>query len=94
MRRSRILAGAVAVGAVLLTPTAAVAQYVTTDTPRVRGETETRPETKVLGQTTSRSGSLAVTGGDILGMAAIGAGAIGVGTVLVRRGRTRSTATA
>ncbi|HVF74728.1 MAG TPA: hypothetical protein VM938_06740 [Acidimicrobiales bacterium] len=99
MRRSTIVAGALAVGFSLGMPVAAVAQdYVnTTDPPRVRGTTETRTgsDTKVAGVTTSRdAGSLAVTGGDIVGMVAIGAGAIGLGTVLVRRGRTRSTASA
>lgn len=97
MRRSTIVAGALAAGLSLGMPVAAVAQdYVTTnDPPRVRGTTETRTEgdTKVAGVTTSR-GSLAVTGGDIVGLVAMGAGAIGVGTVLVRRGRTRSSATA
>ena len=35
-------------------------------------------------------GGLAVTGGDIVGLAAIGAGAVGLGTVLSRRGRRRT----
>lgn len=92
--RSTIAAGIVAAGLVLAVPVAAWAQaddYIREPT-EVSGETFTRPErpTRVAGTTVSRdSGTLAVTGGDILGLVALGAGAIGVGTVLVRRGRTR-----
>lgn len=95
MRSSRIIAGAVLAGTALGLPSAAVAQdYVnTTDPPEVRGNTQERPRTQVLGTTTSRD-PLAVTGGDVVGLLAIGLGAVGVGTVLVRRGRTRSTASA
>jgi len=96
MRCSRIVTGALIAGASLAAPVAAGAQdYVTTeDPPRVRGITETREpsDTKVAGVTLERG--LAVTGGDIVGLALFGAGAVGLGTFLVRRGRTRSTATA
>lgn len=41
---------------------------------------------------TAPSGALPLTGGDIIGMAAIGAVALGLGTVLVRRSRTMKSA--
>lgn len=93
--RSIIAAGTVAAGLVLAIPVAAWAQAddYTREPTEVSGETFSRPDrpTRVAGTTVSRDpGSLAVTGGDILGLAALGAGAIGVGTVLVRRGRTRA----
>ena len=40
------------------------------------------------------SGSLPLTGGDVLGMSVIGAGAIAVGTVLVRRSKRSGAAAA
>jgi hypothetical protein len=42
----------------------------------------------------STSGGLALTGGDIEGMAAVGAGALVVGGLLVRRSRRQHQATA
>lgn len=42
---------------------------------------------KVLGNDVARSSGLAVTGGDIAELTAIGLGAVGIGTVLVRRSR-------
>ena len=98
--RSSIIGGIVAAGIVLAVPVAAWAQAddYTREPTEVSGETFSRPDrptgerpTRVAGTTVSRDpGSLAVTGGDVLGLAALGAGAIGVGTVLVRRGRTRA----
>lgn len=38
------------------------------------------------------TGSLPLTGGDVVGLAVIGAAAVGAGTVLIRRGRTRTSA--
>jgi len=61
--------------------------------PEVAGTTATRSGgsgTEVLGTQVTR-GSLPFTGGDIAGIAAIGAGAVAVGAVMVRRGR-RTTA--
>jgi hypothetical protein len=45
----------------------------------------------VSGRSTTSSGSatLPFTGGDVAGLALIGVGAVGVGYVLVRRGRRR-----
>ena len=54
--------------------------------PRVASETDTR----VLGSTLSRSAGsqpMPITGGDVAGLTAIGLGAVGIGTGLVRRGR-------
>lgn len=87
-----------AAGLALAMPVAAYAQVddYTREPTEVSGDTFSRPDrperpTRVAGTTVSRdSGSLAVTGGDVLGLVALGAGAIGVGTVLVRRGRTRA----
>lgn len=97
MGRSRLLVGTLVAGCSLAMPAVAMAQTdYTTDPPVVRGNTTTRdPGTKVLGTTATRDpGSLAVTGGDIVGLVALGAGAVGAGTFLVRRGRTRSTGAA
>jgi LPXTG-motif cell wall-anchored protein len=44
-------------------------------------------QAEVAASTASNSGTLPVTGGDVLGMAAIGAGALAAGAVLVRRNR-------
>lgn len=61
----------------------------------VAGESEDRPD-EVLGTTAGRAEpaatagagqTLPVTGGDLVGLAAIGAGLVGVGTVVVRRSR-------
>lgn len=95
--RTRILAGVAAAGIALAVPAAAWAQSddYTREPTEVSGENLSRP-TRVGGTTFARDpgdpGSLAVTGGDVLGLTAIGLAAIGVGTVLARRGRTRSTA--
>ena len=46
-----------------------------------------RDDTRVLGRTAIRSSApMPITGGDVGGLLAIGLGAIGVGTALVRRG--------
>jgi hypothetical protein len=75
----------------LIGPAAAIAahadDYVGTNTTVKGNEVERNP--KVLGSEVSRG--LAVTGGDLAEIAVIGLGAIGAGTVLVRRSR-RATA--
>lgn len=78
------------------TPTAALAQtddYVGAEV-EVRGVEFNREPgpVRVLGVQESRESgtTLPVTGGDIAGMALLGAGAVALGTVLVRRGRTSS----
>lgn len=45
------------------------------------------PETKVLGRVVTRSAPIPITGGDVVGLAMAGMGAIGTGTLLLRRGR-------
>ena len=77
-----LTAGALAVPAAA----SAVPDYVGTQT-EVKGESFTRP-VEVQGVTATRDPGLPVTGGDIAGMAMIGFGAVAIGTVLVRRGRT------
>jgi len=50
-------------------------------------------ESPAAAQQTAPSGSLPITGGDVVGMTIIGAGALAVGTVLVRRSRKSAAAT-
>jgi LPXTG-motif cell wall-anchored protein len=45
------------------------------------------PGQQLAGEATQASGSLPVTGGDVVGIALLGAGAVAAGTVLVRRTR-------
>ena len=92
---SRFVAAGSAVVALSL-PAAAGAQtapsYPGGQPPAVLGEQLAREvPTKVLGESVSRGAPLPVTGGDIAGLVALGLGAIGTGTVLVRRSRTRTT---
>lgn len=94
MKVRKILGAAVVAGAVLGTPSAALAQtdYVGEEI-EVEGVEFTRaPEpVAVLGVQESREGAtLPVTGGDLVGLALFGAAAVTLGTVLVRRGRTAS----
>jgi hypothetical protein len=97
MKARKLIGAAVVTTAVIGIPTAALAQtddktYVGT-TQEVKGvEFERTPEpAKVLGvQESQDTGALPVTGGDLVGMVLFGAGAVAVGTVLVRRSRTAS----
>ena len=85
---------AIAAGTALATPAVAFAQTpypggTTPDTVKESGAVlsntvETPRATEVLGV---QVGGLAVTGGDVLGLAAIGGGLVLGGTVLVRRSR-------
>ncbi len=97
--RSLIFAATVA-AIVLGVPAAAVAQtdpYVSRP-PEVESTDEGRP-TEVAGVEASREApavasqaeTLPVTGGDLVGLAAIGLVSIGAGTVLVRRSRRSAT---
>ncbi len=47
-------------------------------------------ETVVESETVESAGTLPVTGGDLLGLSAMGLGAIGAGTFFVRRSRRRT----
>ena len=96
-RRSTMLAAAPVLLALALPAGAAAAAQTSQDypggtPPQVLGETLSRDvPTEVLGQTVSREDEgLPLTGGDVLGLTAIGLGAIATGTVLVRRSRVRS----
>jgi hypothetical protein len=92
---ARKLIGAAVFAVVAGPPVAAVAQtdYVGTTPPEVEGIELTRADPlEVLGVQESRDpgGTLPVTGGDLAGLAFLGAGAVALGTLLVRRGRTAS----
>ncbi|HZQ27952.1 MAG TPA: LPXTG cell wall anchor domain-containing protein [Acidimicrobiales bacterium] len=85
--RTRLLAlvAATAAAIALSAPVVAGADdYTGTTTPTVLGEQIQRPTAAPF--STSRA-SLPVTGGDIAGLTAVGVGAIGLGTILVRRRR-------
>lgn len=90
--------GALCVTAAFMAPTPAQAQaegqdyyvdYVGRPSPRLE-QTYVDPDVTVLGTTTTRD-AMPITGGDLLGLAALGLGGVGVGYVLVRRSRTRGT---
>lgn len=53
----------------------------------VRPAAPAEPDTKVLGRVVTRSAPIPITGGDVAGLVAVGMGAIGTGTLLLRRGR-------
>ncbi|HEX2039104.1 MAG TPA: hypothetical protein VHF47_05135 [Acidimicrobiales bacterium] len=79
---------------VIGTPSVALAQtgdYVGAEV-EVRGvELERAPApVSVRGAQESDSGALPLTGGDLVGMALFGAGAVAFGSVLLRRGRTEA----
>ena len=69
--------------------------HVPTDNGAVLGNEEEKPAVQPAAaelpaeaaQNSAPSGELAFTGGDVLGMTIIGAGALGVGTILVRRSK-------
>lgn len=46
-------------------------------------------ETRVLGRVITRGQPMPITGGDVAGLAAMGAGSVALGSVLLRRGRRR-----
>ena len=82
--------------------------YCNPDTPEVESDSEVLPEETVAkpaqvevpeeaavpAAQEAPSGSLPLTGGDVVGMSIIGAGAIAVGTVLVRRSKRSGAAAA
>ena len=69
--------------------------HVPTDNGAVLGNEEQKPTVQPASEElpaetatdTAPSGELAFTGGDVLGMTIIGAGALGVGTILVKRSK-------
>jgi hypothetical protein len=90
-RRAARLFAAGAIVAGVLAPTAAFA----TNYPNggTTPPSSVDPGTQVEGTTaTSGSSSLPFTGGDVLGLTAIGGGAVVIGGVLAHRGRRRSRA--
>jgi len=105
-RTLRGFAAAAAVAAVALAPAAAHAETYTgtpapqvgsTDNAQVLGSSLNRGGTVGTASTgsvsaASQSGSLPVTGGDVASLALIGFGALGVGTVMVVKTRSRQVA--
>jgi len=70
--------------------------HVPTDSGAVLGNEQEKPAVQPASEEqpaeaarndSAPSGELAFTGGDVLGMTVIGAGALGVGTILVRRSK-------
>lgn len=98
MLRRLILALGLGIAVLALVAAPAVAQEVYPDTPpeEVEGDVvvqtptdvEQPDDVEVAGDVVTRS--LPVTGGDLLGLAAMGAGAIAVGAVLVAQRRRTS----
>ena len=89
-----VAAGAVALVASVVPLQAASAitdPYPMPPPDQVAGEEVTRtvrePQERVLAAQVTRGQELPVTGGDLLGLTALGLGAVGTGFVLVRRGR-------
>ena len=103
-RRGRTLAGSAVLAVSLLFGGAAAAQTI--DDPEVGGETDQgssdvgsqigtpAPSGGSTGGDTSGGGSLALTGGDVTGIAVIGAAAAGAGGLLVLASRRRNEADA
>ena len=92
-KRIRIGVGAVFVGLVLMTGSAAAAPGCSASSANcgdVLGENLTAPQASpslALTPDEAPAGSLPFTGGDVAGLVLIGAAALGAGTVLVRRSR-------
>lgn len=90
MRFRKLVIGAALLAPVAL-PTAAFAQTGPYDrgTAEVLGENfqQDPPRPQVLAESEVAGAGLAVTGGDVIGLTILGVGAIGAGTVLVRRAR-------
>lgn len=75
------------------TPPAGAPGGAETDDVLSEGETVGAPAAAAA-ETAPVSGSLPITGGDVVGLSVIGAAAIGLGSVLVRRSRRAATVTA
>jgi LPXTG-motif cell wall-anchored protein len=93
MTKTRAIAAGAAALAMAMAPIHAASAITEYDEPatQVEGETVvrsvTQPQTRVVGAEVTRPQELPVTGGDLLGLTALGAGALGAGFVLVRRSR-------
>jgi hypothetical protein len=81
-QRATRLAVASGIAFVAIAPTAAMA-YPGTDTPNDPSD----PGSQVQGTTATKAATLPFTGGDVAGLAAIGAGAVLAGAVIVRQTR-------
>lgn len=89
-RRARVLSAALGLAGVTLTASPAAAQYPT-DTPVPDNEVDgvvfeqQLDRSRVSAAAQADTSSLPVTGGDLLGLSAIGAGAVAAGIVITRR---------
>jgi LPXTG-motif cell wall-anchored protein len=96
--RRCIAASAIAVGSVVVVPSVAFAQtgYGTDPVPSsvVPASSTTKVAVQSAGASNNPSSKLPLTGADIAGIAAVAAGACGVGAVLVLSGRRRARTTA
>ena len=87
--RARIFGAGTVLAAALAVPTAAGAteHYVGTPPTQVQGIELVKPVAVAGTQEAQDPATLPVTGGDLAGMALFGAGAVALGTALVRRSR-------
>ena len=87
--RKLLIAGSLAAAALgVAGPAVAQTDYVGSTGEEVLGQDLSRnPGAAAPASNSGTSGSLPVTGGDVLGLTVIGAAAIGTGAVLVRRSR-------
>ena len=93
MKARKLFAAGAIVAAALGMTTAAMAEDYVNNKPggAVLGEQLSRSTGSgaVAGTSASRGAGLPVTGGDIAGLTAVGLAAVGAGTVMVRRSRSR-----
>lgn len=87
--RKFLIAGSIVAAALgSSAPVLAQTDYVSPPGDQVLGtELSRTPTVASTNAAAPSSGSLPVTGGDVLGLAAIGAAAVGTGAVMVRRSR-------
>ena len=87
-----LVASAAVAGALLLAPAAASADpYTGTPSPRVGAADSGTGAVGASADPRGSSGGLAVTGSDVLPLTVLGFGALGAGTVLVLKNRSRRT---
>jgi len=88
-QRATRLAVASGIAFIAIAPTAAFADYGPTTGPN---NTPSDPGSQVEANTAAKSSTLPFTGGDVAGLAAIGAGAVLAGAVVVRQTRRKAVA--
>jgi len=88
-KRAARLAAASGIAFIAIAPTAAFADYGPTVGPNT---TPNDPGSQVSPNTATKAATLPFTGGDVAGLAMIGAGAVVAGAVVVRQTRRKSVA--